>query len=158
MSPGKFDGQFTDLGRYEACINIQVARRAIKAVNTQNNETTQITTPKFNGKYARVFSKFTQGKLGPNLLQDKKMYSNGSLGSTSDKHFTSKLYDLFETEWNIDISIQGEDHLTYHKDFGIDFASLNVTNPLLQDFLVVPTIVFLYTQSTNISVTLKGRK
>ena len=125
-SPGEFDAQFTDLGRYDACIDIEVAERIIYAVNKQNNETKKIIVPAFKGKYSRVYSTLS---LSSSLLSHPE--------TTSELHSRQKRSNFPERIWNISIEIQGKDILTDHKDFGLDFAALNITDVLLQDFILV---------------------
>ena len=128
-SPGKFDGRWTDFGRYEACVDIEVAERHITATSKIANKTIDI--PAFTGKYIRLFSTFT-----PNKNNLNKMHSS------DDKmdHFTpNTTASPFRPtwEWTIDVEIEGEDKLSDHKDFGINFTALGITNVLAQDFLLV---------------------
>ena len=127
-SPGKFDAQFTDFGRYEACIDIEVAARNINAVNTLNNKTSQIIVPAFIGKYIRVFSTLS---LPPSNLSSTEIKST--------LHPVQERPNFAKRKWNISIEMQGQDHLTDHKDYGMEdiFASLNITDVLLQDFILV---------------------
>ena len=125
-SPGKFDAQFTDFGRYEACVDIEVAQRNINAVNMLNNKTIQIIVPAFKGKYIRVYSTLS---LPPSNLSSTEI--------TSTLHPIQERSNFAKRNWSITIEIQGKDHLTDHKDFGMDFDSLNITDVLLQDFILV---------------------
>ena len=47
-------------------------------------------------------------------------------------------------KWNISVDVNGEDKLTDHKDFGLDFEALNITNVLVQDFILVRSQEFLH--------------
>ena len=40
-------------------------------------------------------------------------------------------------EWTINVDVEGEDKLSNHKDFGLDFDDLGVTNVLAQDLILV---------------------
>ena len=124
-SPGKFDAQWTDFGRYEACVDIQVAERNITVFNNNNPEISQeILIPAFTGKYTRLFSSFTPNKGSKKKLQQ---LSADSILTTLKP----------QKKWNISVVIDGPDKLSDHKDFGIDFEALGITNVLTQDFILV---------------------
>ena len=129
-SPGKFDARWTDFGRYDACVDIQVAERNITGINNNNPEKSQeILIPAFTGKYTRLFSAFTPNKGSHSGTQKKKLQqmSEDSISTTVKP----------QGKWNISVVTDGPDKLSDHKDFGIDFEALNITNVLTQDFILV---------------------
>ena len=127
-SPGKFDGRWTDFGRYEACVDIEVAERHITATSKIANKTIDI--PAFTGKYIRLFSTFTPNK---NSLNEKHS-SDDKMGFTQN---TTASPFRPTWEWTINVDVEGEDKLSDHKDFGLDFDDLGVTNVLAQDLILV---------------------
>ena len=141
-SPGLYDGHFSDFGRYDACVNIEVAERVINVSNIETNDTISITIPAFHGKHARLYTHFSpasnifQTYMNPN---HKKVFATPS---PQDARSTRKHI------WDIDVDVQGEDDLSYHKDFGLDFESKNITNPLMQDLILVGQIMLLYLEDT----------
>ena len=131
-SPGKFDARWTDFGRYEACVDIEVAERNITVINNNDHNTSQeIIIPAFNGKYARLFYEYSPNKAIHDLVQssDKGMQYVSSNPSTAT--FKPK------QKWNISVDVNGEDKLSDHKDFGLDFEALGIDNVLAQDFILV---------------------
>ena len=129
-SPGKFDARWTDFGRYEACVDIQVAERNITVINNKNPEnSTEILIPAFTGKYTRLFSAFTPNKGSHSETQKEK------LQQLSTDSFLTTLKP--KRKWNISVVTDGQDKLSDHKDFGIDFEALGITNVLTQDFILV---------------------
>ena len=145
-SPGLYDGHFTDFGRYDACINIEVAERIINASNIETNETKSIIIPAFHGKYARLYTQFSpstnifQAYTNPN---NKKVFATPSPQDARSTFRTTRKHI-----WDIDIDVQGEDDLSYHKDFGLDFESKNITNTLIQDLILVGQIMLLSLEDT----------
>ena len=140
-SPGLYDGHFSDFGRYDACVNIEVAERVINASNIETNETKSIIIPAFHGKHARLYTQFSpssnifQTYMNPN---NKKVFVTPSPQDARSTFRTTRKHI-----WDIDIDVQGEDDLSYHKDFGLDFESKNITNTLIQDLILVGQIMFL---------------
>ena len=128
-SPGKFDGRWTDFGRYEACVDIEVAERHITATSKIANKTIDI--PAFTGKYIRLFSTFTPNKNNLNEMHSSDDKMDQFTPNTTASPFRPTW------EWTIDVEIEGEDKLSDHKDFGINFTALGITNVLAQDFLLV---------------------
>ena len=128
-SPGKFDGRWTDFGRYEACVDIEVAERHITATSKIANKTIDI--PAFTGKYIRLFSTFTPNKNSLNKMHSSDDEMDHFTPNTTASPFRPTW------EWTIDVEIEGEDKLSDHKDFGINFTALGITNVLAQDFLLV---------------------
>ena len=140
-SPGLYDGHFTDFGRYDACINIEVAERMIHASNIETNETKSITIPAFHGKHARLYTQFSPSS---NIFQtDMNPYNNKVFATPSPQDTRSTFRTTRKHIWDIDIDVQGEDDLSYHKDFGLDFESLNINNTLMQDLILVNQIMLL---------------
>ena len=132
-----FDAHFSDFGRFDACIDIQVAERIINAVNTENNETRTINIPAFNGKYSRVYTHFSPVKL----LQRHENRRESEIFHDASSLMEKPIENWINREWNVSIEIEGQDKLTDHKDFGVDFASLNITSVLEQDFILVRDIL-----------------
>ena len=131
-SPGKFDARWTDFGRYDACVDLEVAERNVTAIDTNHpKKPHEILIPAFTGKYFRLFSAFTpsQGShLGALHFRIQR-----SIGTSDATATTSKP----RSNWNISVIQNGEDKLSNHKDFGLDFEALGITNVLLQDFILV---------------------
>ena len=70
-SPGKFDARWTDFGRYEACVDIEVAERDITVINNDDhNKSHEIIIPAFNGKYTRLFYSYAPNKGIHNQIED----------------------------------------------------------------------------------------
>ena len=145
-SPGLYDGHFTDFGRYDACINIEVAERIINASNIETNETKSIIIPAFHGKHARLYTQFSPSS---NIFQtDMNPYNNKVFATPSPQDTRSTFRTTRKHIWDINIDVQGEDDLSYHKDFGLDFESLNINNTLMQDLILVNQIMLLSLEDT----------
>ena len=140
ISSGKFDGGLIDYGRYDACINIEVANRSLSALNTENGVRRKQFFPAFHGKYASVSLEF---KLTELYRMGAKISSKGSSDSSKTNQIMAT-FDKLESateplkeHWNITFRIQGRDRLTDHYDFRMDFASLNITDLLVQEYILV---------------------
>ena len=141
-SPGLYDGHFTDFGRYDACINIEVAERIINASNVETHEIKSITIPAFHGKHARIYTQFSPSS---SLFQTYMNLDNKQIIATpSPEEARFAFRTTRKHNWTIDIDVQGEDDLSYHKDFGLDFESMNITNTLMQDLILVYQIDLLF--------------
>ena len=137
ISPGKFDGNLIDFGRYEACINIEVAERSLNALSTENGERRKIIFPTFHGKYARVFLEFNMTELYGVVAKIGKKGSSTRKQITTTFHTSENFPNSLKEMWNITFNVPSRDHLTDHNDFRKDFASLNITDVLVQDFILV---------------------
>ena len=137
FSNGKFAGQLIDFGRYEACINIEVAQRVATAVNNQNVERTEIIFPAFRGKYARVFSEFNITELYRIAAKFDRKARLQRLQTTANIQGSEIILNSSKENFHISFTPQGRDDLSGHQDYNLDFASLNITDVLVQDFLLV---------------------